>query len=405
VASLLRSNSDAELRANYPFYLLQHNVDEMDWKVRFLFIQTKDMEEKHRVRVQPPVEEEHPFDPAAFERTFYSFRKLSRTGFNYFSVLSNLASAATEGEGSISAGNGDNPAYSPSGNAHWTEIYSDAELTKGKEYQPITISRETWAGWAISQKNLFKIFDAIESRLKNLRQFGVNMPPIHRDTFASTEKLEFYNISTNTIFYPKGVNRIVGALFPKVDPESYQPGFIEKFSSDKMSAGDKQVFDTVVSWVGGPAEYLQLCEKNFNPDGGSGRSTFAVWKGNIYNCLLPWMSQVLMMRRSLPAKSNREGQLEWQTKLMGTLLEQIPLPALMKVAKKDGFFLQIQVNGFRKGDHEAKNSEEQELIASYVSDSIGTADQYAGAGALADLADQTKITNYELGGKFFSGGD
>jgi hypothetical protein len=116
---------------------------------------------------------------------------------------------------------------------------------------------------------------------------------------------------------------------------------------------------------------------------------------------------VLNFRRTRPSTSDdsRQAMLEWNVKLLSLLGKKLSLAQLMKVAKNDGFYFQVRVNGFRKGDHEAKDSEQREVIASYVSDSVGTADQYAGAGALANLADKTNITSYEVNALFFTGGN
>lgn len=406
IRGLLRTNSDAMLRSNYPFYLLNHELDVRDFDVDFLFIQSKMLEERHRLRIQPPAESDHPFNPADFERTFYSYRKFKRTGNNYMALLSNILGSVTHGIGTLPGGGGDNPAFTPFGSAHWTETYSDSELTKGTDFAPVTIERETWAGWSLSKSQLWKVLDLIDGKLKGLGDFGLHVSPIHRDVFAPTTTLEFYNISTNTVFYGKGVNRIVSMVMPTGYLGQAKPGGFLGLGKDIYSPTDPRVFQALATMMGGQGVYNKSCEDFFqhgNQD--SQPNTYAWWKGNGYDCLLPWMSDVLTMRRTMPSPNDREGQLEWQAKLLSLLQEQIPLVSLMNAAQKDGFFFQVQVSGFRKGDHQANDSENQEFISDYVSDSVGTVDQYAGAGALATLADKTKITSYEIDAKFFTGGN
>ena len=177
---------------------------------------------------------------------------------------------------------------------------------------------------------------------------------------------------------------------------------------DELSAGDKVVFATLTNWFGGANAYFQSCKKldtNSNArDHDSG--SMPTYMGNTYCCLTPWMIEVLKLRRSAPdPKTEKEAWIEWQTKVIEQLVKGIPSARLMKVARKDGFFFQVQVNGFRKGDHQAKDSELEELIASYVSDTVGTVDQDRGGGAFNDMASKTGITNYELSALFFTGGD
>ncbi|MGZ3718039.1 MAG: hypothetical protein ACXWR1_06975 [Bdellovibrionota bacterium] len=117
------------------------------------------------------------------------------------------------------------------------------------------------------------------------------------------------------------------------------------------------------------------------------------------------MSQVLLLRRNLPSSSDRVGQIEWQTRMIELLEQKVSLPILMQVAGKDGFFYQVSVSGFRKGDHEAKDSEQNEVIASYVSDTVGTANLNIKMGAFAALSAETKIIPYEVNGLFFTSGD
>ena len=117
------------------------------------------------------------------------------------------------------------------------------------------------------------------------------------------------------------------------------------------------------------------------------------------------LRQLLLLRRNLPPQTDRKAQLEWQTKVVELLEQKVPLPQLMQVAQKDGFFYQVSVSGFRKGDHEAKDSEQNEVVASYVSDTVGTANLTLKMGAFAGLAAKTKIIPYEINGLFFTGGD
>jgi hypothetical protein len=91
--------------------------------------------------------------------------------------------------------------------------------------------------------------------------------------------------------------------------------------------------------------------------------------------------------------------------MVNLLQKAIPLPKLLEIAGKDGFFLQFKISGFRKGDHEAKDSEQKEVISNYVSDSVGTFNAATGAGAFSSLADDTGIIDYEIRGLFLTGGE
>jgi hypothetical protein len=419
VRSLLRSNSDSEVMANYPFYRLEHDLSENDWQFRFLFFRAKNLQERHLLRIQPPKDNDHPFNPKDFERKLFSYRELSLSGANYLSFISGIVDAASKGKLNFSANGGDNPAYTPYGNSHWTEYYSDAELTQGRDYLPVTILRESWAGWAISQSQLFQVFDQLDNKLSDIRALGSMISPIHRDIFAATQKLEFYNITANTVFYQSGMDRIVSAMQPTPDPWYSPRRFMESWGDDQASASDRAVFKTLMSWYGGESTYQAMCRESYKLDSteaDNSRNLTHVFKGNTYSCIESWAMEVLRFLRTKPTSQSvdqtsgssndtRQATLEWNTKLISLLAKKIPLSQLMKTAQKDGFFFQIQVNGFRKGDHQAKDSEQREVIASYVSDSVGTADQFAGVGAFANLANKTNITPYEVNALFFTGGN
>lgn len=408
--STLTWNTDTALQKNFPYYELYHDIDESDWEAGFIFFQAKNLAEKHLLRIDPPADPTHTFNPKDYERTLFSYRVLDRTGFNFMNTITDAISAWSQGTVTLNLTAGSNPAYSLFGNAHWTQMYTDAELTQGKDYSfnPVTISTETWAGWSISQKSLFKIFDTIDAEIGILKNFGVELSPIHRDIFAATQTLEFYNITANTIFYPAGLTRIFTVLEPTPIAGQYKPNFIDKISEDGYSATDQQVVKNITDWIGAipyqqmcVASYPQLNNKNTNPPAHPGM----IFKGNTYPCIDSWTESVLDLRRQKPADTDKQDLIVWETKMMKLLEEKIPLPKLMQVAQKDGFFFQISVNGFRKGDHEATDSEAEEVIANYVSDSVGTADQNLGSGAFNALATQTKIMGYEVNGVFFTGGD
>jgi hypothetical protein len=402
ISQVLRSNSDTSLQATYPFYLLDHTVSETDWNFSFLFFQTKDLTESHTLTIQPPTETDHSFNPKDFQRNFYAYRELQRTGMNFLSVLDNLVGSVTGGGANLGINGGsDNPAYSPLGSAHWTETYSDAELTKGTKYTPVTISRETWAGWSLSADQLGQVFDSIDAKLGDLRSFGYKISPIHRNVFAATDALELYNITSSMVFYNTGVNKIVADLRPSPAPGLHPP---TDGGADSYTATDPQVYKTLISWLGNTPGYGSQCNADPTPVG-SGMPVLFFWRGYHYPCFDSFIQGILEMRRTLPSSSQREAQLQWQTKLLETLAQKVPLSSLMKAAGKDGFYYQVQVNGFRKGDNEAKNSEDQEVIASYVSDTVGTADTVVGAGALSTLAQQTNIMPYEINALYFTGGD
>jgi hypothetical protein len=410
--SLLRSNSDEKLRSNYPFYSLDHDFKETDWKFSFLFYQTKDLDDHHELRIRPPRESDHPFDPKNFERTLYSHRSLRRTGWNFTSMVSNIISSATKGQGSLSGGSGDNPAYTIYGRAHWTEAYTDAEITDGQDFAPVTVLRETWAGWTISKDSLNKIFDVIDQKLGELSRFGIRTPIIHRDAFASTEKLEFYNIQGTTIYHPIGVERLTAPLKIREVSREYRPGRIDKNFADEFSPSDRTVFNTLVSWYGGKDAYSFMCQDPIalasaesSSLAHSNRNVNVEFHGNRYDCIDSWAREVLDLRRDVPPASNKRAYIEWQNNMVNLLQKAIPLPKLLEIAGKDGFFLQFKISGFRKGDHEAKDSEQKEVISNYVSDSVGTFNAATGAGAFSSLADDTGIIDYEIRGLFLTGGE
>ena len=396
---LLQTNSDRALRANYPFFQLNHKSKDDSWNMNFLVFQTKEMEDNHLLKIRPPIDPDHVFEPKDFERTLFSSRKISRSGFNYLSLVSGIIGAASKGAAQVPSGSGDNPAYSPFGSSHWTSTFSDGEITKGISTDIATVSTETWAGWTISRAKLNQVFDEIDRKSRNLASL-ITVSPIHRDVFGATEKVELYNISATTYFMPVGVKKILSLLYPE-DGGNYRPIGLEKLDSDSYSKSDQKVYANIVKLLGGKGAYQEQWRME-NPNN-TDMPVNTIWKGNSYQFLDSWMREVLTLRRSRPVGGSE--LIQWQTKAIDLLQRKIPTDQLMREAGRDGFIYLVSVTGFRKGDHQARNSERAEEFDSYVSDTVGAPESLNGIGAFATLSNDTRIPLYELGALYFSGGE
>jgi len=383
IKELFETNSESGLLKNYPYYHLNHSLMESNFQFSFLFLQSKKMTAKHLLKIKPPAE--NGINPHKFERSFYTHRTLHRTGSDFFSFLNGIIGALSQGYVDLGGGGSGNPAYTPYGNAYWVESSTDAELTSTEKFQPVTISKEVWAGWKISKENLFSIFDEIDQRMKALRAVGAKISLIRRDSFASTSALEFYNITHATVFYQKGIQRLKAHLQSK----------------------SGNVYASLVELYGGEERYLPHCrdEKNIHQNSQSFPPSSDYFEGRSYPCLTEKFKAVLSVMSSVPSISQKQKTIEWQNEFVTAIQGAIPWTRLYKALGKDGYFLQVSVKGYRSGDHQARDSEQNELISSFASDSQGTIDQDAGAGALSALSEQTKISLYELGAQFLTGGD
>jgi hypothetical protein len=245
-------------------------------------------------------------------------------------------------------GSGADPGNSPGGKSWTGSISTQGETTPGVPLKPVTAVQQTYRGWLISRKDVFKIFDRIEGVYNPIltTRAPYTRGLFDRTLFGNTTRLELYQIDTTLMFYPEALQTVYGWVM----------------SPDSRALG---------KWL----NYLN-----------SGRRS----RG--------WISAVLAMRRrGLPPDTDKAAQLAYYNSLMSYFVNGAELQLLLKKLDPAHYFFVTRVNGFRKND--ATGS-----LDGYLSDTVGHYDSDRGLGIFRDFSSQYGISLFELYAQFFTDG-
>lgn len=401
VRGVLVGNNSEILESKFHPYDLDHKTESDIVQGKFLFWRWSQLEESHRVKVRPPKDPTKDFDPKDHERTLFSYKVLNREGKNYYSFLSDVLDGLVQSSnffkpGLLDAQSGSNPRDSFMGTSKWSVVTTEAEVTKGNESNPVTIAEHYWAGWDLSKNDLFNTLDEIDARLKSLK---LNLPLVDRDVFNDMRRLQLYEIRTTFIVYEEGMQKLREKLMMKNGDKG---GFFDRLIGwNSFSGTDKDVVNKIlIPMMGGQAKFERTCEEYWRKnrsgrDDNSTPYTSEVVHGRSYPCILPWMKDVLDLRREYP--SDREERVKWGTKLITRLEQNVDLGRLMNWLGKDNFYFQVKISGFRTRDENGDT-------ADYTSSTIGTFSTRDRAGIFRDFATDYEITSSELNASYLSEG-
>jgi hypothetical protein len=402
ILGILRNNNSEILENRFHPYQLDHNTESQISQGKFLLWRWSDIEESHVVKIQPPKRSDINFDPAKFERTFFSHRILERTGKNYYAFLSDILDGAVQNShfwkpGLLDSRTGSNPKDSFMGSAKWSTINTEAEITAQKQSPPVTIVENFWAGWDLPKNRLFNILDEIDGRLQSLH---LSLPLIDRDGFNDMKRLQLFEIRSTFIVYEEGMKRIRDSLLIR---DNQNGSFLQKLIGwdNTYSGSDVDVVEKVLIPLYSRERFTAACKdlsekqlasiKQKRPPS----STTTVANGQSYPCILPWMIEVLKLRRHYP--DNREEQIKWATRLMAELEKNVPLSDLMNWFGKENFYFQIKISGFRTNDESGDT-------ADYKSSTVGMISNKNRAGIFRDLVSDYQIMSSELNASYLTEG-
>lgn len=285
------------------------------------------------------------------------------------------------------------------GNSKWNVITTEAEVTPGKESNPVTISEYFWSGWDLSKRDLFRVIDQIDDRMKSLK---LNKSLVDRNAFNDMNRLQLYEVRSTFIIYEKAMERLRGVItmtngergnwyermigwneYSGTDPE-----LLEKFLIPLM--GGREVFDRQCR------EYKKLINAGgHNGADLPGAPQTEIFRGHGYECLLPWVKEVFRLRRAYP--TDAEGRVKWTARMVKALEKNVDFGRLINFLGKDNVFFQIKISGFRTRDENGDK-------ADYTSSTVGTFSQKDKAGIFRDFAADYEISSSELNASYLSEG-
>ena len=357
---LIRWNDSEVLEDEFKYYEIKHDMQIATDALKLLVLRAVHMKEEHHAVIAPP---SHPEK----KRTLFSIRDFVNKGINVYSFFGDIVSAATQGVVTVPAPPGPNPANSFLGSAVWRSVLTEAELSPDYRKDPITVIEHHYGGWILSKDQLMKILDHLQEKVASMT---IDKKLIRESEFATTTQLQMYQILSTFIVYEKGMDQITSLLL--------QPS-VKKVILDLV---DIEGRESLEAWC------RQPLQRAYSPSISTYEDGFPVKMG----CVKPWMKKAFAMRKSLMQLRKQGGppedEIRWKNKILKYLEQHMELPKLMNWVKKDGYFFQIKVSGFRKNDENGDTE--------YVSDTLGTFRTKEGASPFRDFALKYGIMANEL---------
>jgi hypothetical protein len=388
--------NEIDTAASYsPAFDLKHKLKGIQKSVKLLLWNWSSYAETHKVKVTPPKDLLNRYDREKEARTLYSARKMNLKGKNPYGLMGQVLSKAVGVNGLLDSGQNQNPSGTFLGVANWSQVRSEAELTDGRSFKPTITLEDHYSGWFLSKDKLLKILDRIQAEVNDL---NIQSPIFRRDMFASTAQLQAYEIRSNVVLYPSGVEKLkeylekptsrtalLANLLEFMDPSDYGhrcKGFLR--SQREMEAA------------------LKLAEETSDEAFEAKEPRGSLWG----KCLERWMRKTIRHVRKRPKESDKEAYVKYLTDAMYLIDKNVDLSRFLAKIGKENFFMQVKVSGFRKGDESAVNKNQE---TDYVTDTIGTIQTPVSLGAFRDLevysdGVQWTISDYELQARYFGDG-
>jgi hypothetical protein len=389
LSDLMFKDETDSAEAIAPPYAIHHDLKGKERSAKILLWNWANYAETNRVTVTPPSDPDHVFNVKDFSRTLYSARKMNLSGKNPYGILGQVLSKAVGVNGLLDPGTNQNPSGTFLGSANWSQVRAEAETTSGTEFKPMIMFEDHYAGWYLAQDKLLKILDKVQSEVNDL---NLGSPIFRRDMFASTTQLQAYEIRSNIIIYPNGVQKIEDAFFK---PKSRQ-----------------ELMLNLLDWVN-PEDFRRRCRNYFSDHGiepeleAFEKIDDAKMSSKIWNrCIQPWMRKVMRHVEDAPPRDQKEKYTEWLSTTVYLVNKHLDVSRFLNRVGKENFFFQVRVSGFRKGDESASNKDNQ---TDYVTDTIGTVLSPISLGPFSDLKVYTNgvewnVSDYELQARYFGDG-
>jgi len=258
-----------------------------------------------------------------------------------------------------------------------------------------------FTGWSLRKKRLLKLIRKISEQVNG---FEPSATLINPDEFTQTRKIQAYRLSWNLLIYPKGIQRLLGAL-------------------DVRETGTLQIQQQLIQLMAerqGAHAYENYCkEHGRNPMPARGplgvsRSTLPSWsvlessRGQItyLDCVTPLMMEIYELRSWLAQRplvfldANDEASAKDRIRLLNRVASRLSMQAeigdFIALVGKENSFFQARVSGYRTRDENGDSD--------YFSNTIGLVDQELLAGPLSDIADSSTLSINEIEARYLSNG-
>lgn len=375
--SLFKANNTELLEQELRPVRLDHELSGQLSQLRFLFWNRTGYEELHRMRVIPRVREDAPSDiqaqnPEQFARTLVSHRVISLRGSNYQDFVSGLISGVLPVVGGVfSSRAGPNPANSFMGQARWSSIGTEAEMTPGRPTRPMVTVEHFESGWIRSPR-------AIVNRIRawEMDAVGSSGRRLFRpELLAQTSRLEMYEVRSTLLLYESAMNMILEQL---QNPSGRLPGMLNLLRMVPEENISRKCMNLIGSKNSLETEEGRSAIISRNP-GGFGNY---LWN----KCSPKWMQYLFHLGETIPDSVNL--RVKSFTRIAQQLQRSVTNEELFRWLGPEKYFFQIRALGFRRGDENGD--------VEMASDSIGQLDADRKSGVFAEVMEATGVASFEV---------
>lgn len=366
LSALFKNNDSEILFANFKDKKLaiEHGLKSKELSLKLLWTRHSNFEEVHDLKVRFPMVQDLPdLRPQDEEVHLVTARKGELSGVDLlgftFDILNGwLGPKKVKFDVLQSA----NPANMPFGRSFFRMVTTESDLTQGatSPMPDVGILQYVWGGWSLKQNKFIKLLTEINARFK-VR--GQSLAPIPVEQFYSVKSLDFYRITAQISILPGAIEKVKELLLQK----SYQPiesgkkGQVSKIFSklsevlgQKKDLRDKKFFEETILVLGqgdrqkGLSLFQEMCSEDKVRE--QHTQTGAWLNGSYYDCLTPWMTKLLGLRREFP--KDRKSQTLWTARVLFILSEKIPFDSLVEFLGEPNYLFFVRINGFRAGDED-----------------------------------------------------
>jgi hypothetical protein len=379
IRALLKVNNSELIEKYYPYYYLNDEFQSRLNNNNLLFFQWDKMLFSHEIKIQPPLAVGQNYNPLDFERTLYHEKAVTRTGTNYFGFITDIIGLFTQGVFSGVTRPNENPANRPFGKGHTFAISTEAELTSSKEFLPLSVVEDVFAGWSIRKPHLFRVFDRLEKKIQNI---AMPRKVINREFFNDTKVIQQFEIRSTLILYNQANENLKKIIFNKNELNTY---------------------NMLIQYFGGLDQFKDYCSDMIS----QGLEDSIRYHGEKdYQCVTPWMAELMDLRLKgfpkIKTDQDKKTIVGLYNKIHRILFKNAEWDKVLNSLGEENYLMLVNVAGFRKGDDGALDEDNE--TTSYVSDSLGLYDNVQGAGIFRDFMNLYGISSYQMNANFFSEG-
>lgn len=423
IRGLLRSADPEILEMEYEHAGLSHSLTANWIRAKFLFWRWTQLEEWHKLlftpaRTQPcsiersTVDEQCVYDkktqtasiqiePQKFQRSLGVHRLLDRSGKNYLGLASDIFDGFAQNSSQLRPGffagaNTPNPRDSFYGSAVWRTVTAEGELTPVRDFSPRVTISSNWGGWDLSQQDLYRVFDAIEARVRSIFENSHNISLIDRTQFARTQKLQLYEIRSVLMVFETAL-QVLDRNLRKVGPIPGQKtsNVLRELSGwDEYSESDPEFVNQILVPLVGRDHFINQCYLIRADRLSKNLPEYFSLYGQDHYCLFSWMEEALRLRRS-GLSAHRKERLQTYARWIALLEKNVELNRLIPWLGEENVYFQVSVNGFRVGDKLGDAS-------GYVSGTVGKINSRQRESVFEELSRTMSISTSEIYASYLS---